>query len=220
MDIVTVGSPFGTQLSSLDAMILVRLIRAFVFVCGVCALVWLGGLILFAEHIRDLDAQKTDNAAVTVDAIVVLTGGSERVRTGLELLKEGRGKKLFISGVYPGLSLDTVIGSFDLDPALRQCCVVLGHAAGSTEGNAEETQTWLELEHYHSFRLVTANYHMPRSLLLFRASLPDMTIVPHPIARESVVLDEWWRHAGTANLLVSEYNKYLFARLGILMGAV
>ena len=116
-----------------------------------------------------------------------------------------------MSGVHPGLTLEHVVGSQFIAENLRSCCVVLGHEAESTEGNAEETQGWIAAEHYNSLRLVTANYHMPRSLLLFHAFLPDVTIIPHPVSPESVVLADWWHHAGTASLLVTEYNKYLFA---------
>ena len=201
-------------------MIIIRLIRTLILLCGLCAALWLGGLVFFAEHIRSLDATTTDATPDAVDAIVVLTGGSERVRTGLEMLKAGKGKKLFISGVHRGSTMDQILAGFDVDSALRDCCIILGHAAESTEGNAEETQNWMALETYHSMRLVTANYHMPRSLLLFHTLMPEMVIVPHPIAPETVKLDEWWHHTGTASLLVTEYNKYLFARLGIGMGVL
>jgi uncharacterized SAM-binding protein YcdF (DUF218 family) len=102
-------------------------------------------------------------------------------------------------------------------PDLRACCIVLGHAAESTHGNAEETQIWMALENYHSLRLVTANYHMPRSLMVFRAAMPGIMIIPHPISPESVQLEHWWLRSGTASLLVTEYMKYLWAviRLGI-----
>jgi uncharacterized SAM-binding protein YcdF (DUF218 family) len=201
-------------------MIILRLLRAVVLFFGFCSLFWLTGLVVFAEHVAGLDAAAIDTDPAPVDAIVVLTGGSERVRNGIELLKAGKGKKLFISGVYPGLTLEHILNMMDVDETMRKCCIVLGHAAGSTEGNAEETQNWLSLENYHSVRLVTANYHMPRSLLLFHTLLPDITITPHPIAPESVILKEWWLHAGTAGLLVTEYNKYLFARFGVWAGVV
>lgn len=201
-------------------MIIIRILRFLVLIVFIGAASWAGGLILFVDHVRGLDVSNTDPALEATDAIVVLTGGSERVRTGLELLKQGRGKKLFISGVHPGLTLERVLGNFEIDPALRQCCIVLGHAAESTEGNAEETQTWFALEQFHSLRLVTANYHMPRSLLLFQKFLPGTVIIPHPITPESVILDDWWTHAGTANLLINEYNKFLFAHVSLSMRAL
>lgn len=201
-------------------MIFLRLLRLVVLASGLLAALWLAGLVMYAEHVRSLDAAVLDADPAPVDAIVVLTGGSERLRTGLELLSAGKGKKLFISGVYPGLTLDKIAGMQDVSADLRACCIALGHAADSTQGNAEETQDWLALENYHSVRLVTANYHMPRSLLLFRTLMPNLTIIQHPIAPETVMLEEWWQHTGTASLLITEYDKYLVARFGIWMGSL
>lgn len=196
-------------------MIILRLMRTMILSLGILALLWLGGLVLFAEHVRRLDAAASDSNPTQVDAIVVLTGGSDRVKTGVELLKQGKGKKLFISGVHPGLPLEPVLSGMDVDNSLRECCIVLGHAAGSTEGNAEETQNWLALQNYHSIRLVTGNYHMPRSLLMFRTAMPDLVLIPHPVMPENVLMNGWWKHSGTASLLVSEYNKFLFAWVDI-----
>ena len=144
---------------------------------------------------------------------MVLTGGSERVTTGLELVNARKGSKLFISGVHPGLALYRLLGNQSVSKSLRDCCITLGHEAESTMGNAEETLAWMNKENYHSLRLVTANYHMPRSLMIFRAALPEIKIVPHPITPDSVKLDDWWAHPGTASLLITEYNKYLLAVL-------
>ena len=60
-------------------------------------------------------------------------------------------------------------------------------------------------------RLVTANYHMPRSLQEFRAVMPNLTIVPHPVFPAHIRLNDWWRWPGTAILLAGEYNKLLLA---------
>ena len=201
-------------------MIIFRVLRAFILLLGFCAFLWLIGLLIFVGEITTFSAAVTDADPAPADAIVVLTGGVDRVPTGVELLKEGKGKKLFISGVYPGLPLDKVLGSVEVDQSLRDCCIILGHAAGSTEENAEETQDWLAIENYHTLRLVTANYHMPRSLLLFHHMLPEAVIIPHPINPEKVKLDMWWMHGGTANVLINEYIKYLFARIGIWTGAL
>ncbi|MDR3449251.1 MAG: YdcF family protein [Alphaproteobacteria bacterium] len=172
---------------------------------------WLGGLVVFVGSIDAMREPTVDTNLQITDGIVVLTGGSERVTTGLELLESGRGKKLFISGVHKGLTLDGIVGSQPVPDNLRSCCIVLGHLAGSTFGNADETDIWMNLENYRSLRLVTANYHMPRSLLVFHAAMPDIVIVPHPVVPDSVKLDDWWRHPGTVDLLVTEYMKYLAA---------
>ena len=66
---------------------------------------------------------------------------------------------------------------------------------------------------YSSLRLVTAAYHMPRSLLEFSSAMPGMRIEPHPVFPEHVKQEYWWAWPGTMALMVSEYNKYLVASL-------
>ena len=173
---------------------------------------WLYGFLGFVDQIGSWREPVVQPGLEAADAIVVLTGGSERVTTGIELLESGNGKKLFISGVHKKLSLDGILGSQPVPAALRVCCIVLGYQAGSTVGNAEETRAWMKAEGFSSLRLVTANYHMPRSLLLFRAAMPEATIIPHPITPDSVKLYEWWEHPGTVELLATEYDKFLVAR--------
>lgn len=199
-------------------MIALRVLRAFVFVCGIAMIAWFAGLGMFVKSIEAFAVRPADVAAA--DAIVVLTGGSERLSAGFELLLAQKGKKLLISGVHPGLTLDHLPVNPPLTQDLRSCCVVLGHEAESTFGNADETHRWMQEQGYHSLRLVTANYHMPRSLLVFHSAMPDIEIIPYPVAPDNVTLDGWWQRIGTSSLLVTEYNKYLFAHLRLLLGPV
>ena len=89
--------------------------------------------------------------------------------------------------------------------------IVLGYAAGDTEGNAAETAEWMTAEGFTSLRLVTAAYHMPRSLLEFQRALPGATIVAHPVFPPGVKQEGWWNDAGSTGVLVGEYLKYLLA---------
>ena len=66
-------------------------------------------------------------------------------------------------------------------------------------------------EGFHSLRLVTASYHMPRSLLEFSRAMPEVHIIPHPVFPERVKQERWWAWPGTASLIVAEYQKYLLA---------
>lgn len=183
----------------------------------VLAGIWLGGFLLFADHVRGLDEPAVSPELKHADAVVVLTGGSERLGVGLQLLQSGAGEKLFISGVHKGVTLERLLGAQPVPPELRACCIVMGMQAESTIGNAAETRAWMAKEGYHSLRLVTANYHMPRSLLLFRAAMPDAEIIPHPVAPDSVKLRSWTEHPGTFELLLTEYNKFLVAHVKVWM---
>lgn len=176
-------------------------------------LLWAGGLFFFVDRIP----QQLEQPVTATDAIVVLTGGSGRLEEGLRLIAADQGHKLFISGVYQGLGLGELLGSMEqttgVVPTAEQvaCCIILGHSADDTEGNARETAEWMAAEKFRSLRLVTAGYHMPRSLLEFRRVMPDLSIRPHPVFPAQVNREAWWRSPGTALLMLKEYNKYLFA---------
>jgi len=168
---------------------------------------WGVGLFLFAAALPREGAPPPGHT----DAIVVLTGGSERLAAGFALLKAGQAEKLFISGVYRGVEMQELLRIFRQAPGDMECCVVLGYDADDTEGNAVETARWMRTEGYTSLRLVTANYHMPRSLVEFGRVLPHVSILAHPVSPAHVRLDGWWRWPGTAELIIGEYNKFLLA---------
>lgn len=145
------------------------------------------------------------------DAIVVLTGGSLRVQSGIDLLREGKGRALFVSGVNPAVDLAQLLRVSGNGERRLECCVAIGHEAADTLGNAHETAAWMRLRHYRSLRLVTAWYHMPRSFLEFKRAMPEITIIAHPVFPARVKEDRWWVWHGTAGLLLIEYGKYLAA---------
>ena len=141
----------------------------------------------------------------------MLTGGSLRLQRGLELLREGKGRKLFVSGVNQQVDLDELLRSAGNAPDWALCCIALGHEADNTVGNAQETARWMRSQGFRSLRLVTAWYHMPRSLLEFDRAMPDIEIVAHPVFPDQVKQERWWAWRGTAALLMGEYTKYLAA---------
>ena len=98
-------------------------------------------------------------------------------------------------------------------PPSPSCCITLGYAADNTAGNARETAEWLDTVRGRSLRLVTANYHMPRSLLEFRQALPEVEIIAHPVFPKVFQQRRWWQSRASALLVVSEFTKYLVASL-------
>ena len=175
---------------------------------------WLAGLFVFVAEIPAgmADGAPPPGLEGKADAVAVLTGGHGRLQAGFALLEQGAAKKLFISGVYDGVAVRELLNLTAKAQDERECCVVLGYAAGDTVGNAAETAEWLEEEGFASLILVTSNYHMPRALVEFEMAAPDARIAPYPIASPNVPIDEWWRRRGTALLLMSEYSKYLVAQ--------
>jgi uncharacterized SAM-binding protein YcdF (DUF218 family) len=201
-------------------------LRLLMWLLPALALSWLAGLVWFAATVPD----RVEDTTTHTDAIVVLTGGSERTATGIALLAQGLAGRLFISGVHRGVEVNDILrlaplprsGATPDSPiptrAALARAIVLGHAADDTVGNAAETAAWMEAEHLHSLRLVTAAYHMRRGLWEFRQAMPEVRIIPNPVFPDMVKSRDWWRWPGTAALLAGEYTKYLGAivRQGLL----
>ncbi len=185
-----------------------RLFRLLAF-CAVLGIVWGIGLLVFIDALP----RQVDDAERRTDAIVVLTGGSLRLGEGLALLRAGKAQRMFISGVANNVDLQQLMQSVGDNAGDLACCIELGHEAEDTPGNARETAAWIRRQKLHSIRLVTAAYHMPRSLLELRSMAPDIEIVPNPVFPQNVRQDEWWRWPGTADLLIGEYHKFMLAWL-------
>src|SRR5688500_7810641 len=173
--------------------------------------VWLAGFLAFAAAIP----ATVRDSEQPVDAIVVLTGGDVRLAEGFALLDKGLAKKLLISGVSNGVDmpmlLQTLNGAPQPNQAVLDCCVTLGYDARSTEGNARESLRWLGENNFTTIRLVTANYHMNRSLLEFRRVMPQIAIIANPVFPRQVQDPYWFAQPGTVILLFNEYHKYLAA---------
>lgn len=161
----------------------------------------------------------------TVDAIVVLTGGSKRMDAGVGLLTGGTAPVLFVSGVDhrvdPARVRDLLPEAGDrLDQATIDCCIVLGYGASDTLGNARETALWAQATGRRSLVLVTSNYHMPRARLEFEHAMPEALLIPYPVVPPDVRMDAWWRWPGTFGLVAGEWTKYVFARVRIALASL
>ena len=149
------------------------------------------------------------------DGIVVLTGGSERVATGLRLLAEHDAPRLLISGAHPEAGLAGIVAAAGHDPASFAGRVAIGRAAATTRGNAVETAAWAQAEGVRSLRVVTASYHMPRALLELRRAMPQAELVPHAVVPAALrAPGALWRPA-VLGLLLGEYGRYVLARAGL-----
>ena len=185
-----------------------RLFRRLLVATLAALLIWTAGLFSFAGSIP----KSIEDPARHTDSIIVLTGGSGRLEEGLNLLELNMAKRLFVSGVYQGVDVKTLFKMFQRNPWHLETRVGIGTAT-NTLGNATETAEWIAGKGFRSMRLVTASYHMPRSLLEFKHAMPNAQITAHPVFPAHVKVDEWWAWSGTAELIAGEYNKFLFAGL-------
>jgi uncharacterized SAM-binding protein YcdF (DUF218 family) len=201
--------PRSTETSSRQSGALLRRLGwSTVAVCAAVVVLLGLGFLWFIWRVPADEVALDRNA----DGIVALTGGASRIADAIELLASGRGKRLLISGAYRATNSKEISR---LNPEFERwvrCCVDFDRSL-NTLGNAIETKRWAERRGFRSLIVVTSNYHMPRALAEIAHQLPDVALVPFPVVTERQRADPWWARATTARLMVSEYLKYVFAKL-------
>lgn len=172
---------------------------------------WLAGFVLFARDVSHVAIGDINDTTLRADGLVVLTGGSERVEAGLDLLLKKTAPLLLISGVDERAKTEKIVPDHHPAAALKTCCITFGTYAEDTYGNAVEAAAWAKKHAMKKIIIVTAHYHMRRSLVVFRQLLNDVVIEGFAVEPENVRLNAWWNYSGTASLLISEYMKLLLA---------
>ncbi|MHA6288921.1 YdcF family protein [Maricaulis sp. CAU 1757] len=165
-----------------------------------------GGFLVYAGQVT---GYRTPSTAQEADAIVVLTGDTGRLATGGRLLREGRAGTLLVSGVHPSVTRNDIRTHAGLSESEFSCCVRLGREAADTVGNAREAGALVSENAYESLIIVTSDYHLPRSLLEMKRTMPEVTLIPYPVRTQPP-----WRDAGVARLWLQEYAKYATVWLG------
>lgn len=174
-----------------------------------------GGFIRFTQEVAELS---TPGRVAQADGIVVLTGGALRLDQAIELLKDGRGERLLISGVNRATSIATLSKLTETDRAWFDCCVDLDYDALNTIGNAEMTERWARSRGFDELILVTSDYHMPRTLLEFDRLTKVPVIRPYPVARADLWGESTLPSGFGFKVLVVEYAKLLATRLRLATG--
>ena len=196
-----------------------RLALLVLFIIGGAAV---GGFLNFVHEVQSLPERSAADAPAG-DAVVVLTGGPRRIDAGLELLGAAKGARLLISGVNPVTSAGAIqrtAGAGDVGERARlfRCCIDLGREALDTVGNASEARDWIRARGFADVHVVTADYHMPRSLLEFERALaldgadaPAVRLRPWPVATP-LLQGAWYRDPAAVRRLGGEWVKYLSAQ--------
>ncbi|WP_425547929.1 YdcF family protein [Bartonella acomydis] len=140
------------------------------------------GFVIFSEKTERL---QPPNPLPKADAIIVLTGGENRIETGLNLLQKKLGSRLLISGVNTTTNLKSFMHSPHITPQLFTCCVDLGHKATNTKENAEESASWIKKHHYKTVYIVTHDYHMWRSMRELKYLMPNIHFIAYPVKKSS-----------------------------------
>lgn len=145
------------------------------------------------------------------DGIVALTGGPDRIGDAADLLANGRGKRLLITGVNATTRMEELIKLMPRYEQVFTCCTDLDRSALNTIGNAIETRRWAREKGFTSLVVVTSRFHMPRALAELENQLPGVTLIPYPVVTEKQKAEPWWSSFPAARAAVFEYLKYVAA---------
>lgn len=162
---------------------------------GFVALIYALGFLYFALSLPGpIGDTKTD-------AVLVPTGGPGRIARGLDVLRDGDAKMMFVSGVDPEVKPREFANEFNVRSREMRCCVTLGFLAVDTRSNAGEAAQWLTTNDVRTVRLVTTDWHMRRAAAELRHSIPDhVTVIEDGVPSDAVF-----------STLFLEYNKLLAA---------
>ena len=166
---------------------------------------FVGGFLYFANMVGSMLPPE----GIKADGIVVLTGGSQRLKLALDLLGKGMGQRLLISGVHQSTTPQQLRRLTRSSSAMFNCCVDMGYEALDTIGNAQETVGWISEHGYRRVLVVTNNYHMPRSLIELRRADPQTEFIAYPVINSNLKTRNWLADRNTLRILISEYVKII-----------
>jgi len=181
-----------------------HILRVFFYLIITALALFLGGFAIFYQHVASLAPPKDPKA----DAIVVLTGGYQRIDQAVTLLEQGAGERLLISGVNPATTGNHIRLLTRSPNDLFECCVDIGHEALDTTGNATETARWIRSRGYKTIILVTNNYHVPRSLAELERTDHGTRFIAYPVSTD-VSPSELVSNPLLIRTLAAEYVKFL-----------
>lgn len=164
--------------------------------------VWSYGLLDFyqaTQHFSFVNSQSVENK---VDGIVILTGGKDRIQTGMALFNQLHAKRILISGVDKTVNLSVIKGKQLKGYEHIYQFTDIGYGAVNTFSNALESAVWVRNHRFKTIGLVTSRFHMLRSLWLFKKTMSEKTIFPIVVEADDSSLFH----------LLREYHKYYLTR--------
>jgi len=171
----------------------------------------LSHFIFFLSQVRNFNSNYT--SITNIDSLVVLTGDKFRIAKGMEILSNGIGEKLLLSGVNKNIKLTNIINEFPKYKNFFDCCVEIENISSNTFENSRETFLWLEKNKYNSVLIVSSDYHMPRAKLEFEKFLNTKNTYYHPVNSNNNLMA-----IGKIKKLFLEYVKYMRTYISLAVG--
>lgn len=146
------------------------------------------------------------------DAIIVLSGDKgERIEKAAELYKKGYGKYFIISGgiVYNHITMAQLMKKHAMELGVPQKAIILEDRANSTYENAHFTKAILKQLPIHSAIVVTSNFHLKRTRMIFNRQFKDTDLKLYYAGAKDRYFNEakWWSNNKSIMITITEYIK-------------
>jgi len=165
-------------------------------------------IIGFIKFYNDIKNYKSYNK-ILVEGIAVLTGGKGRIDKGIELFKASPNNYLIISGVDKSIKIIEVVPK----DILNSNKVFIDRKSETTIDNAEEIIKWSRKNSITNIRIITSDYHMPRSMLILSKKSESLNFFPDPVKSDINIRKNISENFKSLLFLSEEYLKYLFCHL-------
>lgn len=177
-----------------------------VFVLGYLALIFLG------EYLTPSDTLKRS------DAIVVLSGGPDRVQWGIKLYQDGWAPRLVLVGAAldkSGPSNAEAMRKIALQAGVPDTAIFLEEKSANTLENAALGKAVLDLFGAKSIILVTSPYHQRRAYETFKKVYEGevLSIINSPSGYSTWNSKQWWAKPASADITTSEILKIIWFKL-------
>lgn len=187
------------------------------FVLRVFVIVLAAALLLagwdFSRFVARADRAVSPDPPIDAEAVASLTGASDARIISAVQLADSLDLPLLISGVNVDATPADIARVAKVDVDKIDCCVTLGKAAASTEGNGDEVADWARRNKVDHIIVVTSEYHMERALFELKRAMPEGHFIPHAVMTTKVRPADWYRDTSTARTLIEEWIKYRLAGL-------
>jgi uncharacterized SAM-binding protein YcdF (DUF218 family) len=153
------------------------------------------------------------------DAVIAVSGdGEERVRTASELLLQGYGRLLILSGGPGGGtgSTDQLV-QYARRSGVPDPLILRDEGATSTLENARGSARLMRAHGLSTGILVTSPYHMRRAIIIFRSVFraQRLSVRAYPARNSFFEVREWWTRRQDRELVEREYLKLAAFLIGI-----
>ncbi len=165
----------------------------------------------FLREARKILAQPVSSWTedVNADCAVVLTGGPNRIREGVELLARRSVQKLIISGVNPQSGFRDIFAHWPFYRDIHEQDIILERRSRTTYGNAQQSLPLVEALRCRDVVVITSRSHMRRAMNTFRAEFPSgYPLIPRAVVSGSV--QPGWGELATETVKSLFYSSWVY----------